>query len=666
MAMATTRNLSSYSPFLVLPTTTTAASPAMFQSNPTTSISIRALLTTPPASISHSRPQILNIPTKTNQLLYLEHSKHTQREPPRWFSPLDSFSSSRLPNSPLLLYLPGIGGSGLGLSLHHPRLGEMFDIWCLHIPATDRTPFPELVKLVESTVKSEHCQSPERPIYLVGQSFGACLALSVAARNPEIDILLVLANSATCFNGSQFRPLIPLLEAMPKELGASLHDMLNLITCMATQQRDTGLSEALVAMFSDLPGLAEVLSMETLVWKLKLLDSACSYTNSRLHAVKAQTLILSSGKDQLLPSRQEGQRLHRLLPKSDIRIFEDSGHVLFMEQDHDLVTTLKGTSFYRRTRNVDYVLDYLPPTPYEFQKARESHRFVEAAFSPVMLSTLENGKIVRGLSGIPSKDEGPVLFVGYHMMLGLELAPLIARIFSERGVLVRGVAHPMIFKKQKQGGRLPDISQYDTYRLMGAVPVSPTNLFKLFKTNSHILLYPGGMREALHRKGEEYQLFWPDQSEFVRMAAMFGAKIIPFGVVGEDDIGELIFDYEDQMKIPYLRQFIQELTDEAVQLRSNVEGEVANQDVHFPVMRPKLPGRFYYLFGNPIETKGRQQELRNRDKAHELYVEVKSEVERCLSYLKEKRRNDPYRSILSRLVYQLTHGPESEIPTFEP
>ncbi|CAI9263177.1 unnamed protein product [Lactuca saligna] len=36
--------------------------------------------------------------------------------------------------------------------------------------------------------------------------------------------------AATCFNGSQFRPLIRLLEAMPKELGASLHDMLNVIT----------------------------------------------------------------------------------------------------------------------------------------------------------------------------------------------------------------------------------------------------------------------------------------------------------------------------------------------------------------------------------------------------------------------------------------------------
>lgn len=124
-------------------------------------------------------------------------------------------------------------------------------------------------------------------------------------------------------------------------------------------------------------------------------------------------------------------------------------------------------------------------------------RYVEEAFSPAMFSTLEDGKIVRGLAGIPS--EGPVLIVGYHMMLGLELAPLIANIYAERRILVRGVAHPMMFNKLKQG-RMPALSNYDTHRLMGAVPVSPTNLFKLLKLKSHILLYPGGMREALHRK----------------------------------------------------------------------------------------------------------------------------------------------------------------------
>ena len=117
--------------------------------------------------------------------------------------------------------------------------------------------------------------------------------------------------------------------------------------------------------------------------------------------------------------------------------------------------------------------------------------------SPVMLSTLEDGTIVKGLAGIPS--EGPVLYVGYHMLLGLELGPLISRILMERNILVRGVAHPMAFMRKKNG-RLPDISSFDTFRMMGAVPVAATSLFKLLSSKSHVLLYPGGMREALHRK----------------------------------------------------------------------------------------------------------------------------------------------------------------------
>ncbi|KAL6952488.1 Phytyl ester synthase 2, chloroplastic [Sarracenia purpurea var. burkii] len=155
-----------------------------------------------------------------------------------------------------------------------------------------------------------------------------------------------------------------------------------------------------------------------------------------------------------------------------------------------------------------------------------------------MLSTLEDGKIVRGLGGISS--EGPVLFVGYHMLLGLELAPLVARFWAERDILVRGMAHPLTFTKLKEG-KLPELSTFDTFRMMGAVPVSAINFYKLFASKSHVLLYPGGMREALHRKGEEYRLFWPEQSEFVRMAARFGATIIPFGTVGEDDIGQGLY-----------------------------------------------------------------------------------------------------------------------------
>ncbi|KAK4392834.1 Acyltransferase-like protein, chloroplastic [Sesamum angolense] len=67
------------------------------------------------------------------------------------------------------------------------------------------------------------------------------------------------------------------------------------------------------------------------------------------------------------------------------------------------------------------------------------------------------------------------------------------------------------------------------------------------------------------------------------------------------------------------------------------------------------------ILANP----GREQELKSREKAHELYIEVKSEVEKCLGYLKEKRENDPYRNIFARIGYQARHGFDSEVPTFD-
>lgn len=38
--------------------------------------------------------------------------------------------------------------------------------------------------------------------------------------------------------------------------------------------------------------------------------------------------------------------------------------------------------------------------------------------------------------------------------------------------------------------------------------------------------------------------------------------------------------------------------------RIDASGEVANQDIHLPGILPKVPGRFYYYFGKPIETEG--------------------------------------------------------------
>lgn len=57
----------------------------------------------------------------------------------------------------------------------------------------------DLVKLVERKIRSEHHRAPNRPIYLVGESLGACLALSVASLNPDIDLVLLLANPGNIY-----------------------------------------------------------------------------------------------------------------------------------------------------------------------------------------------------------------------------------------------------------------------------------------------------------------------------------------------------------------------------------------------------------------------------------------------------------------------------------
>ncbi|KAH9329341.1 hypothetical protein KI387_001449, partial [Taxus chinensis] len=161
---------------------------------------------------------------------YLDRSREliaADGGPPRWFCPLECSDPPK--DAPVLFFLPGMDGTGLGLILHHQTLADLFEVRCLHIPVMDRTSFEDLVKTVEEAIRLEHKVSPMRPIYLVGDSLGGCLALAIAARNPTIDLVLILANPATSFYKSQLQPLFPLLEAMPAELHGSVPYLLSFV-----------------------------------------------------------------------------------------------------------------------------------------------------------------------------------------------------------------------------------------------------------------------------------------------------------------------------------------------------------------------------------------------------------------------------------------------------
>ncbi|EOA30044.1 hypothetical protein CARUB_v10013149mg [Capsella rubella] len=603
---------------------------------------------------------------------YLEAAKDFIRpednSPSRWFSPLESNSKARCDGAPLLLYLPGIDGNGLGLIRQHQKLGQMFDIWCLHIPASNRTAFTDLVGMVETTVKSENHQSPGKPIYLVGESLGACIALAVAACNPEIDLVLILSNPATSFGNSSLQHLAPLAKVLPDQLDLAFLFVLSLIPggpfkrMIAHWVRGLPEMETAANIYQDLvitstltSILADTFRRETLLWKLNLLDAAAMFANAHLHLVQAPSLILSSGNDQILPSKFEGRRLRKKLPKCEVRSFKDNGHCLFLEDGIDLVSIIRATSFYRRGSRLDYISDYIPPTISEFNKCYGVNRLLEVIMGPVFLSTTEDGKMVRGLGGIPS--EGPVLLVGNHMLLASDKISLPGQFVHERNINLRPLVHPMMFTRLRDG-LLPDVSVYDTLRMMGSVPISGTHLHNLLSARSHILLFPGGIREALH----QYKLMWPKKAEFVRAAAKFGAKIVPFCGVGEDDFLRVVVDYNDQVKVPMVKEVLKRVSAEGPGVRGSVEGEEGNQDFHMPGVIPKWPGRYYYYFGKEIETGA--EELRDREKAKEVYAEVKKEVERCIEFVKQRREEDPYRPLLPRIHYHLQHGLLSQVPTF--
>ncbi|GLT95241.1 hypothetical protein SLE2022_129340 [Rubroshorea leprosula] len=595
--------------------------------------------------------------------------------PPRWFCPVEC--GRPVKDSPVLLFLPGLDGVGMGLLLHHKALGKVFEVRCLHIPIYDRTPFEELVAFVEETVRLENALCPNKPIYLVGDSFGGCLALAVAARNPKIDLVVILVNPATSYGRSQLQPLIPFLEALPDGLHNTVPYLLSLVigdpvklatvgigSRLPSRLRIEQLSRNVTALLPLISGIADIVPRETLAWKLKLIKSAAAYANARLHAVRAEVLLLVSDKDNMLPSRDEAKRLKGLLHNCTVRHFKDNGHILLLEDGISLLTIIKGTSKYRRSRRHDFVSDFVPPSISEYRYASDQViGFLRFATSAVMFSTMEDGKIVKGLAGVPS--EGPVLFVGYHMLMGLEIYSFIEEFLREKNIMVHGVAHPMVFFGMGDGPS-PEFSLADWMKIMGAVPVSASHLFKLLSAKSHVLLYPGGAREALHYKGEQYKLFWPNRPEFVRMAARFGATIVPFGTVGEDDIADLVLDYNDWMKIPVVNDYIRERMRKVEKIRDESLGEVANQQLFTPGMLPKIPGRFYYLFGKPIKLKGKEDLLKDKETANQLYLHVQSEIGANISYLLKKREEDPYRNIVDRIMYRAFNDPSHQVPAFDP
>ena len=631
----------------------------------------------------------------------------------RSWSPAASVDSIK----PILLYVPGIEFSGYSFALQADEMGDDYDVRYFTVPQSDRATFDGLTSTLAAAVTE--LGNGSRPVYVLGESFGGALALAVGLRAPAGLSGLVVVNPASSIErswSSQLIPLLDALDALPQPLGggptgaaylslavpiiASISgDPLRLgarrsDAALAPPARAAALVQRLGSQLPALFDLGEALPADALSWRLRqLLAGAELLSNASLSAVKVPVQLYASTDDKVLPSTDECRKLQRQLPNAQLATLEGSGHVPMMEAQVCMRDLLREAKLLERTplKPKDYVADFVPPTPEAIANASRSLALYRRLTSPVFLSTDRRGRKMRGLGGLPpindvprtaaaagggraTADGGearapPLMLVGNHQLYGFSDLPLVVEeVLVQRGSLVRALAHPVAFGNGGGGGggggggeaRGATRGGFIDFETFGAVPVGPRALFKLLGRGESALLYPGGVREAFKslKQGEDYRLFWPpanESADFVPVAARFNATIVPVAAIGAEDAFDMLLDADELLKLPFLGERVAEGA------RRAPVGRPGERFVS-PVSLPKLPGRYYFLFGRPIPTA--ELDATDREACAAVYASVQRELERDIAYLLERRRTDPYEAPLPRLALEAASNFTRQVPTF--
>lgn len=142
-----------------------------------------------------------------------------------------------------------------------------------------------------------------------------------------------------------------------------------------------------------------------------------------------------------------------------------------------------------------------------------------------------------GLENLDRKK--PSILVGNHSLYSYDVAILLVELKMQKDIELRAL-----------GDRMHSKVPYwrDLLENHGVVPATPENCAQLMKTKQHILVFPGGAREAFKRKGEEHRLFWKKRTGFARMAVANKYPITPFFVYGADLGYDILWDYSRMKK----------------------------------------------------------------------------------------------------------------------
>ena len=243
--------------------------------------------------------------------------------------------------------------------------------------------------------------------------------------------------------------------------------------------------------------------------------------------------------------------------------------------------------------------------------------------------------IVVGADNIPDR---PCLFVGNHSLFALDGMVLGPVMQKDLGRFLRPMGDKFLFSVDSVGKFLVE---------QGAVIGHPAVCSALMKNGSDLLVFPGGAHESVKAASEMYALQWRERYGFIKLAAMHGYTIMPFGMVGPDEFyGHLLEGQElpDSMLGSLLK-------------RAGLLTEDTRQDMLPPIptglfgsLIPK-PQSCYIGFGQPIDLSEHEGKKLGKKKLQSLRAEVSGEIEQQLTdllLLRTQRKDED--SMLRRLL----------------
>lgn len=128
----------------------------------------------------------------------------------------------------------------------------------------------------------------------------------------------------------------------------------------------------------------------------------------------------------------------------------------------------------------------------------------------------------------------PAMYVGNHTIYGVLDSPmLIDYLFTEHKIAIVSLGDHIHFKVPLWR---------DMVKKMGAIDGLQEYAQEAMKQGYSILVFPGGGREVVKRKGEQYQLIWKERYGFLKLAKAFDYEISPFVALGGDDVFDIAYD----------------------------------------------------------------------------------------------------------------------------